>query len=385
MPWRSPSHSSLSRPPATVNPPEVVSFLVAPPSGGTLGLTSGTVQGAQLAVSPDGKAMVLVAAAAQGRQQLFIRRFDDVELHPLPGTLDASYPFWSPDSRQIGFFADRQLKTIAVAGGPARPICEANNGRGGTWSSRGEIIFAPDNDLPLSRVSISDRRPSPLAALPSGHTGHRWPQFLPGEQRLLFFARSTEQNVTGIYVMSLDDPLRPQRLRGASTNGLYGSGHLLYIQEGVLVAERFDPQGLQLSGESVPLSLPVTGSSNFYSPFSVSDTGVHGDVGGRRIERARLVQPRRRAARNRRATGTLHRLQPVARREAPGSGTRRPRSEHVRPLACRSGAADSHAPCLLARYRRHTGVGPERQAPHLPFEPPRERTRDLRTRRVCGR
>ena len=253
---------------------DIASFLVPPPAGGTLGLTSATVQSAQFAVSPDGKAMVVVAKTLKGSEQLFVRRFDDVELHAIPGTLNASYPFWSPDSRQIGFFADRRLKTVALAGGPPQSICEANNGRGGTWSSRGEIIFSPDNEHPLSRVSVSERKPSPLAELPSGHAGHRWPQFLPGEQRVLFLARSTDAEIAGIYVMSLDNPQHPQRVRGGETNGLYASDHLLYVQDGVLIAERFDPASLRLAGQGMPLGVPVSGSSTFYSAFSVSDTGV---------------------------------------------------------------------------------------------------------------
>ena len=117
-------------------------------------------------------------------------------------------------------------------------------------------------------------KPSELAALPPGHSAHRWPQFLPGEQRVLFFVRSTELDVAGIYVMSLDDPQHPQRLRGAAGNGLYASNHLLYVQDGELVAEHLDPGTLRLSGQTLPLDLPVSGSSTFYSAFSVSDAGV---------------------------------------------------------------------------------------------------------------
>ena len=259
---------------ATPAPRLPVSFLVGPPVGGALGMTSATVPSAQLAVSPDGASVVFVAKAPGGSEQLFIRRLDDAGLRALPGTRNASHPFWSPDSRHVGFFADQQLKTVAIAGGPPQSICAAPNGRGGAWSTRDEIIFAPDNAHPLSRVSISVKKPSELAALPPGHSAHRWPQFLPGEQRVLFFVRSTEPNVAGIYVMSLDDPQHPQRLRGAAGNGLYASNHLLYAQDGELVAEHLDPGTLRLSGQALPLDLPVSGSSTFYSAFSVSDAGV---------------------------------------------------------------------------------------------------------------
>jgi Tol biopolymer transport system component len=264
--------SSARRPPSL--PARVVRFLVPPPAGGSLGLTSSTVQSAQLAVAPSGTMLTFVAAGPRGREQLFVRRFDEVEPHALVGTEDATYPFWSPDSRQIGFFAEGRLKIVRVAGGPPQSICPAANARGGTWSTRGEIVFVPDINRPLYRVSVVERTATPLGTLPAGHTGHRWPQFLPGEDRVLLLAQSTDPAAGGIYVMSLADPAHPRRLREALTNGLYSAGHLLYVQEGSLIAERFDLDALRLSGERVPLGLPVTGSSSFYSAFSASDNGV---------------------------------------------------------------------------------------------------------------
>ena len=190
----------------------------------------------------------------------------------MPGTEGAGYPFWSPDSKYIGFFADERLKRILAAGGPASSLCEATNGRGGAWNANGDIVFAPDNDTALYR--IRGGKPEPLGTLPAGHDGHRWPQFLPDGQHLLFFVRSKDPNVEGIYMTSLDAPADARRLHAASTNGLYASGHLLYVVDGALVAQRLDPTTGTLSGDGIPLRLPVSGSSTLYSAFSVSETRV---------------------------------------------------------------------------------------------------------------
>ena len=76
-------------------------------------------------------------------QRLWLRPLDALDPQPLPGTEEAQYPFWSPDSRYIGFFAQGKLKKIAVTGGPAQNLCDAPDGRGGTWNREGVIVFAP--------------------------------------------------------------------------------------------------------------------------------------------------------------------------------------------------------------------------------------------------
>ena len=132
-------------------------------------MTSATVPSAQLAVSPDGASVVFVAKAPGVQEQLFIRRLDDAGLRALPGTRHASYPFWSPDSRHVGFFADQQLKTVAIAGGPPQGAsARLRMAAAAPGALRNEIVFAPDNAHPLSRVSISVKKPSELAALPPG-------------------------------------------------------------------------------------------------------------------------------------------------------------------------------------------------------------------------
>src|SRR5215203_6870594 len=130
-----------------------LSFVVPPPLRGSMGLTNSSVNTAQFAVSPDGHAIVFVASSGGNKNALWLRTLESADPQLLAGTHGASYPFWSPDSRHIGFFADQQLKRIPAAGGAPDPLCGATNGRGGTWNPNGDIVFAPDNYVPLHRVN----------------------------------------------------------------------------------------------------------------------------------------------------------------------------------------------------------------------------------------
>ena len=147
--------------------PRPLSFTIGPPTGTTLGLTDSTAKTAQFAIAPDGHAVVFVVSA-EGRAQLWIRQIDQIEPRRLEGTLGASYPFWSPDSRQIGFFADRRLKRIAELGGPSQPICDATNGRGGSWNAAGEIVFCTEQHIPAA--SRSRHRRYATAPCPASST-----------------------------------------------------------------------------------------------------------------------------------------------------------------------------------------------------------------------
>src|SRR5207248_697276 len=137
-----------------------------------------------LAISPDGHYLVMGAAGTSG-QQLWVRSLDSLQTQPLAGTDDASFPFWSPDSRYIGFFTQSQLKKIAVTGGPAQALCDAPIGRGGTWSRDGVIVFAANNgNSGLSRVVAAGGVPASVTKADDGGT-QRWPLFLPDGRRFL--------------------------------------------------------------------------------------------------------------------------------------------------------------------------------------------------------
>jgi hypothetical protein len=158
----------------TIPPPENASF-ATPPGGGT-GVAT------QVAVSPDGRNVVFVArsqiASTQNRYQLWLRPLGAVAAHAIPGTENGTFPFWSPDSRYIGFFANGKLKTASVTGGPLKELCDAPAGRGGTWNRDDVIVFAPSNVGVLQRVSATGGflRWPPLS---TRHTARRATGFRP--------------------------------------------------------------------------------------------------------------------------------------------------------------------------------------------------------------
>src|SRR5262249_18774017 len=151
------------RPPSEL---EVVRFALVPPPGATFGhnlIGRGSGPAApQFAFAPDGRRLAYVMFSI-GQPQLWVRRLDSVPSRLLPGRDDASFPFWSPDGRWIGFFAQGKLKRIEATG-ERRPetICDATAGDGGTWNTSGEIVFAADDTSPLSRVPERGGVPSAL-------------------------------------------------------------------------------------------------------------------------------------------------------------------------------------------------------------------------------
>ena len=156
--------------------------------------TPPTFDTSSFALAPDGRQLVFVANA-EGRPQLWIRPLDETTPRPISGTNGASAPFWSPDGRTIGFFADGKLKTINVTSGAAQVLADAPSGRGGTWNRDDVIVFAPEtNGVGLMRVAATGGTATAVTRLGPGHSSHRWPQFLPdGHQFLFFSARESRQ------------------------------------------------------------------------------------------------------------------------------------------------------------------------------------------------
>jgi hypothetical protein len=180
-----------------------------------------------LAISPDGRRLVFVAFA-EGQQRLWLRPLDAVEAQPIVGTEGATYPFWSPDSRSIGFFADAKLKRIDIAGGPPQVLASAPFGLGGTWNRDGVIVFAPLYDSPLYRVPASGGEPVEITRLGPRQAAHFFPQFLPDGRHLLFFAWA---DPWGIYLTSLDSA-ETRWLIEADTAGAYAPpGYLLFMRQ----------------------------------------------------------------------------------------------------------------------------------------------------------
>ena len=228
------------------------------------------------ALSPDGRQVALVANGEKG-SQLWLRALDQVTAQPLAGTAGASYPFWAPDSRAIGFFADGKLKRIELTGAAvSQVVADAPQGRGGTWNNDGIIVFAPTaTSTGLMRVMATGGTPVPVTRLAAGQGSHRWPQFLPDGRRVLFFVGLGQSQTNGVYVTSLDGG-EPTRVLTGETAAVYAPpGYLLRVSQGVLIAHRFDAARAVVAGDPIPVAQRVgTDDGTFRSAFSVSAAGV---------------------------------------------------------------------------------------------------------------
>jgi len=233
------------------------------------------------AISPDGSRLAFVALDADGKTALWMRALSAPSAQQLTGTEGAQFPFWSPDSRAIGFFAEARLKTVDLTGGVVQVLCGAPASFGATWSRDGTIVFAPSLYGPLNRVPASGGTPAATTKLPRPGSiqAHRWPFFLPDGRHFLYVAQwssPADPGGDGIYVGSLDSgdaKLVSPELTG---NVLFASGHLLYVRDRRLVAQPFDPGRLRTTGPSVPISEQELERhpTFFASGVSVSQEGV---------------------------------------------------------------------------------------------------------------
>jgi Tol biopolymer transport system component/predicted Ser/Thr protein kinase len=250
--------------------------------------TPATREPHHFAISSDGRQFVFVASG-DGAQRLWLRPLDAATARPLAGTEGAEYPFWSPDSHSIGFFASGKLKRVDIGGGPPQSVTDAPTGRGGTWNRDGTILFAPTNEGPLWRVSAVGGQPVQVTKLDSPRqASHRFPQFLQDGRHFLFFSQGNVEG-QGIQLGSLDAG-ETQRLTPADTAGAYMEpGLLLFNQQGVLVARRLDVTHAALTGDPVTLADSVGYDSTFnLGGFSVSPGGdVAYRAGG--LERRQLT------------------------------------------------------------------------------------------------
>ena len=195
------------------------------------------------ALSADGRQLAFVATA-EGQSRLWVRPLDQLTAQQLPGTEGASYPFWAPDGRALGFFAHGKLKRIDLGSSSPQILADAPSGRGGTWNRDGVLVFAPTAVVGVSvlmRVMATGGTPVPVTRLVTGQGSHRWPQFLPDGRHFLFFMAYGRPETQGVYVGTLDGG-EPTRVLAAESPAVYAPpGALLWVREGVLVAQRFDP------------------------------------------------------------------------------------------------------------------------------------------------
>ncbi|HEY3626802.1 MAG TPA: protein kinase [Terracidiphilus sp.] len=219
----------------------------AAPVWGGLNIAGELGEEGSLVLSSDGSRLAYVAADPQGRVLIWVRKLDSPKGLPLEGTAGVEYPFWSEDGRSIGFFADGKLKRIDADGQNLQTVCDAPNGRGGTWNQDGLIVFAPNAVGGLAKVSAAGGTPVPTTQT-SASVNHRFPHFLPDGRHFLFTLAFSKQEEDGIYLGSIDSPQIKLVLAGASSNAAYASGYLLVVREGKLLAQRFDLRSLQVKG-----------------------------------------------------------------------------------------------------------------------------------------
>jgi eukaryotic-like serine/threonine-protein kinase len=231
--------------------------------------TPPTSDSSSFAISPDAKTIVFVATS-QGQLPLWLRRLDSAVGRPLAGTDGASWPFWSPDSRSVGFFADGKLKRIDVDSGSVQALAEAPVGQGGTWRRDGVILFSPFPPGSIFRVSAAGGEVTPQTHMVTPQQGHNSPHFLPDGRHFLYFVRGGPE-VRGIYVGQIDDP-STRRLRDADAGAVYARpGHLLFVRDGTIFAQPFDLDRLQFTGD--PFLLAEQAASGSPGPPAASAVG----------------------------------------------------------------------------------------------------------------
>jgi eukaryotic-like serine/threonine-protein kinase len=231
-------------------------------------------------ISADGRNIAFVGVTSNGFTQIYVRSLKENIAHPLDGTRNAQYPFWSPDGKYVGFFAGAKIKKIEAGGGSPVTVCAAVNPRGATWSSSGVILFAPEFQSPIYRVSSEGGIPVPVTKFDTtrNESSHRWPFALPDGKHFLYFSRvsSTAGQAEGhaVYGATLDGKENVLILR-TSSNAIYASGYLLFVRGSTLMAQQFDESSLRLKGDPTPVAEEVMDDPSFnLSVFSASETGI---------------------------------------------------------------------------------------------------------------
>jgi Tol biopolymer transport system component len=236
-----------------------------------------------LAVSPDGRAIAVVLVK-DGRQQIWIRALDSLELTALEGTDGAADPFWSPDGRSIGFFADARLKKIGRAGGPVQTLCDALGALGGTWNANGDILFgglARLQRVPAAGGAVSDLPKHPAVT-------EVYPFFLPDGQHYLATRQASARVVGGVWLGSMEGTESRQILPDASNAQLVAPqpggrlGTVIFTRGGTLMALPFDMKRLEAAGDAFPLAQRVAANGNTYRLAAASNQGVLAYVSGER-------------------------------------------------------------------------------------------------------
>jgi hypothetical protein len=251
----------------------VMRFAVGPPAGTVFAsaLAAGDVSNGG-AISPDGTMLAFSASDEAGRIQLWIRPLDQAEARPLPGTDGASLPFWSPDSRSIGYFIPGRLDRIDLDSGLVRHLCETRSSPlGGTWNRDGVILFGTGG-MPIQRITSGGGTPASVIELDRAEAAQAWPAFLPDGRQFLYL--SIRSSGSGIYAASIDTP-RPKRIIEANRNALFVAlDQLVFGRDDTLFRQAFDPVRQQVHGEPTPLVRVASAATVGLAGYSISRTGT---------------------------------------------------------------------------------------------------------------
>jgi Tol biopolymer transport system component len=251
-----------------------------------------------LRVSPDGRRVAFVSGETTDTMVLNVRSLDSLTTHVVSGTRSALGPFWSPDSRSIGFVSRPAytLKTMAADGGPSVTVADAADGDP-VWGSQGLILFERVRSGIISGRGVEDPRlfvvpaaggrPVPATELDTsrGEVGHVYPAFLPDGRRFLFTALNKTPSESALYLASLDSRERTLLTR-LTSRAEYASGYVLYQREGTLLAQRLDEKNKRLVGDAVRIVDDVQTGFEGDASFSVSQTGVLVYRSGNRVSNA---------------------------------------------------------------------------------------------------
>jgi len=235
--------------------------------------TAPTTDPSSLALSPDGRTLVYLAGGADV-PRLWTRNLGDPEPHALAGTEYAAFPFWAPDGRAIGFFAEGKVKAIDLRTGMVRTLSTAPVPAGAAWNADGIILHPLVPDSPLFRTTGNGGALEPATQLAAGQTGHRGPTFLPDGRHFLFYAAGSAE-ARGIYVGELGT-FNIRRLLDADAPAVFAPpGHLLYVQNATLFAQAFDAESATVSGEPMAIAANVaTDSSTGLAAVTASSSGT---------------------------------------------------------------------------------------------------------------
>jgi Tol biopolymer transport system component len=255
------------------SPAPTARFTMGPPASAAFTLTGTAIPSITVSVSPDGGTLVFVANEPGAPASLWMRSLQSLDAVKLAGTEGATHPFWSPDSRSIGFFAGGSLKRVDIAGGTPRTIAENTNGRGGTWNRDGVILYGT-TERSIYRVQAAGGTSVPVTTLDAaaGELWHRFPQFLPDGEHFLYLGRAGDHRT--LFVGALGQPLK-KRVLDTNVRASYADpGYLLFIDEGTLIARPFDLRRLELTGDPIELAKNVATSSALDASYAASNTGV---------------------------------------------------------------------------------------------------------------